>query len=84
MLTQNRYFKIALKKTATARPRRQKVHEVVKLPQGYRMGYIKYFGPWRVFCFFSDPDQAYNADCLRLITGVLDVLNAGGDPYKQD
>lgn len=75
-MTENRYFKIALKKTATPRPKKQRVYEVLKKPQGYRMGRIKYFGAWRVYAFFADPDQAFNADALRLVASVVEKLNA--------
>ncbi len=77
MIKESRYFKIAEKKTATARPKRQRIYEVLKKPQGYRMGQIKYFGSWKQFCFFADPDQAFNSDSLRLVAGFLDNLNAG-------
>ncbi len=75
-MTENRYFKIALKKTATPRPKKQRVYEVMKKPQGYRMGQIKYFGAWKVYCFFADPDQAFNRDSLLLVADAVDKLNA--------
>jgi hypothetical protein len=72
---ETQYFKISEKKSATARPRKQRIYEVLKKPHGYRMGLVKYFGAWRQFCFFSDPDQAFNQDCLRLVATFLDEAN---------
>lgn len=81
MKTETTYFKVAEKKSAHPRPRRYRTFELVKKPHGYRMGVIKYFNSWRQWCFFADPDQAFNSDALRLVADYMENLNEGSrDP----
>ena len=34
---------------------------------GAALGYVKWHGAWRQYCFFPDTATLYNADCLRQI-----------------
>ena len=40
---------------------------IVKTLQGARLGVVKWFGPWRQYSFFPDPDTAWERDCLRTV-----------------
>ena len=40
---------------------------VVKTLQGVRLGIVKWFGPWRQYSFFPDPETAWERECLRTV-----------------
>jgi hypothetical protein len=36
---------------------------------GDTLGVIKWYGPWRQYCFYPEPGCVFNSDCLRDIAG---------------
>lgn len=40
-----------------------------------KLGMLKWFGRWRKYCFFPEPNTVYCGDCLVDIQKFLDVLN---------
>ncbi len=41
--------------------------EVVPLPRGAVIGEVKWYGPWRKYCFFPRSETVYEQVCLREI-----------------
>ena len=42
---------------------------------GAILGLVKWYGPWRQYCFFTEA-AIFNADCLKYIGGFLNIMNA--------
>ena len=38
---------------------------------GGRLGMVKWYGPWRQYCFFPEPDTVFNKGCLTIIMGFM-------------
>jgi hypothetical protein len=38
---------------------------------GYRLGIIKWFGRWRQYCFFPEPQTVFSEGCLQEISEYL-------------
>jgi hypothetical protein len=38
------------------------------------IGEIKWYGPWRQYTFFPEPDTIWNVDCLNSINEVIRML----------
>ena len=39
------------------------------------IGEIKWYGPWRKFCFYPDKDTIWDSKCLMQIVEQLDIIN---------
>jgi len=37
---------------------------VHNLSSGGRLGTVKWYGSWRQYCFFPEPDCVFNKDCM--------------------
>ena len=48
---------------------------------GPELGVIKWYAPWRKYCFFPKPDTLFEQDCLSDIAGQLVILTTA---YKFD
>ena len=44
------------------------------------LGTIKWFGRWRQYTFWPEPETIFNRECLHHITGLITFLNA--EPRK--
>ena len=42
---------------------------------GDLLGVIKWFGRWRQYSFFPEPETVFNNGCLRTITSNIEILN---------
>lgn len=51
-----------------------KVYAVVNIKLGYRIGKIKWHGPWRQYCFFPDVGTIFNKDCMQYIIKFITKL----------
>ena len=53
---------------------------------GYRIGIIKWYGPWRQYCFFPKEDTIWNKGCLEdvneFIQGLMDERKADKPPRR--
>jgi len=38
------------------------------------LGYIKWYGPWRQYCFFPMVQTIFNMDCMRYIIDFIEEL----------
>ena len=41
------------------------------------LGFIKWYGPWRQYCFMPCPDTVFSGGCLTDIDDFLTQLKAG-------
>jgi len=53
-----------------------KVVGIFSWSSGDRLGTVKWYGPWRQYCFYPEPDTVFNDVCLAKIIGFLATLNA--------
>jgi hypothetical protein len=44
---------------------------VVSWSRGDSLGVIKWFGRWRQYCFFPEPETVWNRDCLKDVTAFI-------------
>ena len=40
-----------------------------------RIGLVKWYGPWRHYCFFPEPDTIYSDRCMLRIGQFIEELN---------
>jgi len=52
------------------------VHDVLSKSSGAILGHIKWYGPWRQYCFWPCPQTIFNPDCLNHINGFIAELMA--------
>lgn len=38
---------------------------------GQVLGFVKWFGRWRQYCFFPQPDTIWNRDCMGEVMGLI-------------
>jgi hypothetical protein len=51
-------------------PRKTKIWSVVN-DEGEELGEVRWYGPWRQYCYFQKPDIIMSAGCLEEITNFL-------------
>lgn len=51
-----------------------KVIAVVNKKSGFRIGTIKWYGPWRQYCLFPDDATIFNKDCMEYIIDFINTL----------
>lgn len=51
--------------------RKTYVVEVYASKTGYLLGKIRWYGSWRQYAFFPQPDTIWNVDCLQEIKGAI-------------
>jgi len=56
---------------------RTEMHGVFSALHGDRLGTVKWFGLWRQYAFFPEPETVWNRDCLRQLAKFLDDSMAG-------
>jgi hypothetical protein len=47
------------------------VYDVLSKSSGAVLGHIKWYGPWRQYCFFPSPQTVFNPDCLNHINAFI-------------
>lgn len=50
------------------------VWNVVSIHHGDVLGVIKWFAPWRQYCFFPSPETIWNEGCIRDIQFYLSAV----------
>ncbi len=58
-------------------PGKKLVHVFNKHDMGF-LGSIKWFKPWKQYCFFPEPECIFHNECLQKIAEVLTRLNTEG------
>jgi len=68
-----KYIRFAL--SAEQKPKTQ-VWDVLTTSGGVRLGTIRWYGPWRQYCFMPDPDAetVFSAGCLQDIESHIKQL----------
>lgn len=61
-------FKVLEQKTKTA------VYEVKSIHRNISLGVIKWYCPWRQYCFFPISDTIWNIGCLNEIINFIKEL----------
>jgi len=56
--------------------RKTRVYEVRGRRSDVLLGMVKWYGPWRQFCFYPEATTIFNNGCLSDLTGVITHLNA--------
>ena len=41
---------------------------------GFVLGKIKWYGPWRQYCFFPSPNSVFNSGCMTDIQNAIKEL----------
>lgn len=54
--------------------RRTRTWNVVNTRFQTVVGQIKWWGAWRKYCFFTEPNMLYDSDCLRMIADYSEKL----------
>lgn len=47
------------------------VYDILSKSSGAVLGHIKWYGPWRQYCFFPSLQTVFNPDCLNHINGFI-------------
>jgi hypothetical protein len=53
------------------------VYGIFSAHQEDRLGTVKWFAPWRQYCFFSMDVAVFNSGCFQDLTKFLVALNEG-------
>lgn len=47
---------------------------IISLSSGEQLGIIKWYGPWRQYCFYPNDDTLWNDGCLENVQSILKGL----------
>jgi len=66
-------FKLIEKKEKT------EVWEISSKLHGFRLGVIKWYGSWRQYAFFPEPETVFNKECMEDISDfIIDLMTERG------
>jgi len=51
--------------------KKTKIWEIASKSNGGLLGRIKWYGAWRQYCFFPEPDTIFNIGCLADIDAFI-------------
>lgn len=54
--------------------RKTKVINIININAEEVIGIIKWYGPWRQYCFFPEYDTVWNITCLNDVNEVIQKL----------
>lgn len=60
------------------------VYEVLSRNYSFTLGFIKWFGRWRKYCFFPDEDTVFDNKCMDEISRFCIELNEDYKKLKED
>lgn len=52
------------------------IWNIISKSSGFLLGRIKWYGPWRQYCFFPSPQCVFNTGCMADITAFIKELMA--------
>ena len=58
------------------------IWNVLSKSSGFIIGQIKWYGPWRQYCFFPSPFSVFNPECLSHIINFIKELMAARKKVK--
>ena len=50
------------------------VYGMVSMSQGVKLGIVKWYAPWRQYCFFPEDETIFNPTCMESIIGFIKEL----------
>lgn len=50
------------------------VVKILSKSSGDRLGSIRWYGPWRQYCFYPSPDTIFNKGCMNDVVKYIDKL----------
>jgi len=51
-----------------------KIWQVLSRKTAYVLGHIRWYGPWRRYCFFPSPETVFSIDCMEVISANIKYL----------
>ena len=52
------------------------IWEIISKSSGFSLGLIKWYGPWRQYCFYPSAHCVFNVTCMSDISGhIKDLMN---------
>lgn len=66
-----------LRFTKLERPTKKKTDDVLitSISSGTILGFIRWYGPWRQYCFYPEGETIWNKGCLDDINEVMFKMN---------
>lgn len=58
-----------------------KIYEIQTVDSRHILGYIKWFGAWRKYCFYPEQHTVFEQDCLKVISTFL--IEKTKEQYKK-
>ena len=52
------------------------VYDILSKHRRSVLGHIKWYGPWRQYCFWPSPNCVFNPDCMKSICEKIEELMA--------
>lgn len=72
-MTESKYLEFSIQWHYPSR--KTEVYNVRSKNQGSTLGQIKWYAPWRQYCFYPSPNCVFNVGCLEDIrVFILDVM----------
>ena len=50
------------------------IFNILSKSSGFILGQIKWYGPWRQYCFFPSPHSVFNNSCMNDIIKFINIL----------
>lgn len=50
------------------------IYSVLNIKSCINLGIIKWYGPWRQYCFFPTKETIFNIDCMQYIIDFIKEL----------
>jgi len=50
------------------------IWDILSKSSGFVLGKIKWYGPWRQYCFYPSPNSVFNNDCMTDIQKLIKNL----------
>ena len=57
--------------------RKTRVVACVNRRSGRLIAYLAWYGPWRQYCLYPEPQTVFNTSCIESITAALKTLTEG-------
>jgi len=67
---------LEFKEELETKTRRTKIINVISKSHGDLLGEIRWFGRWRQYAFYPQPETVFTPECMQDITGVIQNLMA--------
>lgn len=69
------YEYITIEETGSSESGKTKQYICRNKKSGADLGLIKWYGPWRQYCFYSDVSIVFSSGCMEDIQGFMEDIN---------